>query len=91
MALFSQVYGGEARISTLRKLFPLMEDKKSLASSEERSQIKGKASLLAAVDYYVGLHSDIFVSASPGNMHNALVSLPSWFVHVNFTAHPTLS
>lgn len=69
-----QVYGGEARISTLRKLFPLMEDKKSLASSEERAQIKGKASLLAAVDYYVGMHSDIFISASPGNMHNALVS-----------------
>ncbi|KDP29763.1 hypothetical protein JCGZ_18698 [Jatropha curcas] len=68
-----KVYGGEARISTLRTLFPLMEDKKSLASSEERAQIKGKASLLAAVDYYVGLHSDIFISASPGNMHNALV------------------
>lgn len=51
-----------------------MEDKKSLASSEERARIKGKASLLAAVDYYVGMHSDIFVSASPGNMHNALVS-----------------
>lgn len=69
-----QVYGGEARISTLRELFPRMEDKKSLASSEERSEIKGKASLLAALDYYVGLHSDIFISASPGNMHNALVS-----------------
>ncbi|KAF5747326.1 O-fucosyltransferase family protein isoform 1 [Tripterygium wilfordii] len=68
-----KVYGGEARISTLRKLFPLMEDKKSLASSEERTRIKGKASLLAAVDYYVGMHSDIFISASPGNMHNALV------------------
>ncbi|KAK6923279.1 GDP-fucose protein O-fucosyltransferase [Dillenia turbinata] len=68
-----KVYGGEARISTLRKLFPLMEDKKSLASSEERAQIKGKASLLAAVDYYVSMHSDIFISASPGNMHNALV------------------
>ncbi|PPS17527.1 hypothetical protein GOBAR_AA03059 [Gossypium barbadense] len=68
-----KVYGGEARISTLRKLFPLMEDKKSLASSAERVHIKGKASLLAAVDYYVGMHSDIFVSASPGNMHNALV------------------
>lgn len=50
-----------------------MEDKKSLASSEERALIKGKASLLAAVDYYVGMHSDIFVSASPGNMHNAMV------------------
>ncbi|XP_007047791.2 PREDICTED: uncharacterized protein At1g04910 [Theobroma cacao] len=68
-----KVYGGEARISTLRELFPLMEDKKSLASSEERVHIKGKASLLAAVDYYVGMHSDIFVSASPGNMHNALM------------------
>ncbi|PIA52310.1 hypothetical protein AQUCO_01000285v1 [Aquilegia coerulea] len=49
-----KVYGGEARISTLRNLFPLMEDKKSLASTEERAKIKGKASLLAAVDYYVG-------------------------------------
>ncbi|XAR58167.1 hypothetical protein NMG60_11026572 [Bertholletia excelsa] len=68
-----KVYGGEARISTLRKLFPLMEDKKSLTSGEERAQIKGKASLLAAVDYYVGMHSDIFISASPGNMHNAMV------------------
>ncbi|KAM5577054.1 hypothetical protein ABKV19_007745 [Rosa sericea] len=68
-----KVYGGEARIANLRHLFPLMEDKKSLASSEERAQIKGKASLLAAVDYYVSMHSGIFVSASPGNMHNALV------------------
>ncbi|KAG8383609.1 hypothetical protein BUALT_Bualt04G0031700 [Buddleja alternifolia] len=67
-----KVYGGEARISTLRSLFPLMEDKKSLASSEERAQIQGKASLLAAVDYYVSMHSDIFISASPGNMHNAV-------------------
>lgn len=51
-----------------------MEDKKSLASPEERARIKGKASLLAALDYYVSMHSDIFISASPGNMHNALVS-----------------
>ncbi|KAM7523809.1 hypothetical protein LguiA_013711 [Lonicera macranthoides] len=68
-----KVYGGEARISTLRKLFPLMEDKKSLTSAAERVQIKGKASLLAAVDYYVSMKSDIFISASPGNMHNAMV------------------
>ncbi|CAK9186595.1 unnamed protein product [Ilex paraguariensis] len=68
-----KVYGGEARISTLRKLFPLMEDKKSIASVEERAKVQGKASLLAAVDYYVSMQSDIFISASPGNMHNALV------------------
>ncbi|KAL5173035.1 O-fucosyltransferase 39 [Glycine soja] len=63
-----KVYGGEARLATLSKLFPLMEDKKSLVSIEELAKVKGKASLLATVDYY----SDIFISASPGNMHNAL-------------------
>ncbi|KAL6012603.1 O-fucosyltransferase 39 [Asimina triloba] len=68
-----KVYGGEARVSALRDLFPLMEDKKSLSSAEEREKISGKASLLAAVDYYVSMHSDVFISASPGNMHNALV------------------
>lgn len=51
-----------------------MEDKKSLASVEERAKVEGRASLLAAVDYYVSMQSDIFISASPGNMHNALVS-----------------
>ncbi|XVF39640.1 hypothetical protein PTKIN_Ptkin01aG0049900 [Pterospermum kingtungense] len=68
-----KVYGGEARISTLRKLFPLMEDKKSLSSDKELAEVEGKASLLAAVDYYASLQSDIFISASPGNMHNALL------------------
>lgn len=68
-----KVYGGEARISALRQLFPFMEDKKSLASSHELSEVEGKASLLAALDYYVSMQSDIFISASPGNMHNALL------------------
>ncbi|KAK7410461.1 hypothetical protein VNO78_01260 [Psophocarpus tetragonolobus] len=69
-----KVYGGEARLATLSKLFPLMEDKKSLVSTEELAKVTGKASLLAAVDYYVSMHSDIFISASPGNMHNALAA-----------------
>ncbi|XP_072977412.1 O-fucosyltransferase 31-like [Typha angustifolia] len=68
-----KVYGGESRISSLRKLFPLMEDKKSLASEEELGKVEGKASLLAAVDYYVSMHSNVFISASPGNMHNAVL------------------
>ncbi|KAE8696001.1 mechanosensitive ion channel protein 2 [Hibiscus syriacus] len=41
--------------------------------ASHKGSYKGRASLLAAVDYYVAMHSDIFVSASPGNMHNALV------------------
>ncbi|KAH9604225.1 hypothetical protein KSS87_007245 [Heliosperma pusillum] len=68
-----KVYGGEARIAALRKMFPRMEDKRSLASSEERGKVEGKASLLAAVDYHVSVESDIFISASPGNMHNAML------------------
>ncbi|XP_071696035.1 O-fucosyltransferase 31-like [Rutidosis leptorrhynchoides] len=68
-----KVYGGEARISSLRKLFPLIEDKKSLASEKERAEVEGKASLLAAVDYYVSMHTNIFISASSGNMHNAML------------------
>ncbi|KAK1283676.1 hypothetical protein QJS10_CPB21g01174 [Acorus calamus] len=48
-----RVYGGEARISVLCKLFPLMEDKKSLTSEDELAKIKGKASLQTALDYYI--------------------------------------
>lgn len=84
--IYFQVYGGEERISALRKLFPLMEDKKSLSSVEERTKVEGKASLLAAVDYYVSMQSDIFISASPGNMHNALVSI----LHVTFISSERL-
>jgi hypothetical protein len=62
-------------LETLSKLFPFIEDKKSLVSEEQLAKVKGKASLLAAVDYYVSMHSDIFISASPGNMHNALVRI----------------
>jgi len=51
-----------------------MEDKRSLTTAEERANIEGKSSLLAAVDYLVSMESDIFISASPGNMHNAIVS-----------------
>ncbi|GKA64319.1 hypothetical protein Tco_0763925 [Tanacetum coccineum] len=71
----NSVYGGEARISALRKLFPLMDDNKSLASDKERAEVEGKASLLAAVDYYVSMHTDICISAPPGNMHNAKFNL----------------
>ncbi|KAJ4701456.1 O-fucosyltransferase family protein [Melia azedarach] len=73
-----KVYGGKARISTLQKLFPLLEDKKSIVSTQELAMVDGKASLLAAVDYYVSMQSDIFISASPGNMHNALVGHRSY-------------
>jgi hypothetical protein len=60
-----------------------MEDKKSLASDSELAKVQGKASLLAAVDYFVSIHSDVFISASPGNMHNAVVSRLRTLHHEN--------
>jgi len=68
-----QVYGGSARMELLHDLFPHMVDKHSLATADELRPFEGKASLLAAVDYHVSLHSNIFFSASRGNMHNNLV------------------
>ncbi|KAF6155043.1 hypothetical protein GIB67_035790 [Kingdonia uniflora] len=46
-----KVYGGEAR----------------LLSKEKGAKIEGKASLLAALDYYVSMQSEIFISTSPRN------------------------
>ncbi|KAI7748870.1 hypothetical protein M8C21_032791 [Ambrosia artemisiifolia] len=71
-----KVYGGEARIAALRQLFPYMEGKKSLASSAERAKIKGKASLSAAVDYYVSMHSDIFISAKYAQCYGRTPDVP---------------
>lgn len=68
-----QVYGGAARMDFLQKLFPGLVTKYTLATAEELQPFEGKASQLAAIDYYVSLHSNIFISASRGNMHNSLV------------------
>ena len=64
----------------LRQLFPYMQTKYSLTTHQEIAAFKNKASQLAALDYYVSLNSDVFISASPGNMHNALVSVGLYFL-----------
>ncbi|CAM6093665.1 unnamed protein product [Calypogeia fissa] len=69
-----KVYGGEGRMAHLRSIFPLMSDKYTLTTDAEIEPFKGKATQLAAIDYHVSLHSDAFMSASRGNMHNALVA-----------------
>ncbi|GJP32161.1 hypothetical protein CLOM_g16762 [Closterium sp. NIES-68] len=74
-----QVYGGEKRIAPLRRLFPWLEDKTSLATEEELRPFLGKASLLAALDFYVSRYSDVFVSASLGNMHNVMAAHRAYF------------
>jgi hypothetical protein len=82
-----QVYGGSARMEFLRTLFPGMETKHTLATAEELQPFEGKASQLAAIDYLVSLQSDIFMSASRGNMHNSLVRNRSQVIG-EFTVEP---
>lgn len=72
---FHRVYGGEARLAPLRRLFPLLQSKESLASPRELAPFRGRASLLAAVDVHVALHSDVFLSASAGNFGNVVAGL----------------
>ncbi|CAI0417544.1 unnamed protein product [Linum tenue] len=69
--------GGKAEKLALAKYRQVLWQGRTLASSEELAKVEGRASLLAAVDYYVSLKSDIFISASPGNMHNALTIRPN--------------
>ncbi|CAI5458006.1 unnamed protein product [Closterium sp. Yama58-4] len=74
-----QVYGGPSRMAALRRLFPNLEDKTTLATPEELRPFHGRASMLAALDFYVSMHSDVFVSTSAGNMHNVMAGYRAYF------------
>ncbi|KAL3685338.1 hypothetical protein R1sor_003360 [Riccia sorocarpa] len=84
-----KVYGGEARMAHLRNLFPNMFDKLSLATEAELEPFKDRSSQLAALDYHVCLHSDAFISASRGNMHNALLAHRA-YEHKGVTIKPDM-
>lgn len=84
-----RVYGGAPRMGALHNLFPLMKNKYSLSTEQEIAPFRHKASILAALDYYVSLQSDVFISASPGNMHNALVGHRT-YAGVKKTIRPNL-
>nr|GEU34267.1 hypothetical protein [Tanacetum cinerariifolium] len=69
-----EVYAGEAQFSALRKLFPQIKDKKSLGTSVERAQIKGKYSISTAVNYYISIRINFFLlSPLHDSVHNATV------------------
>ncbi|GBG67936.1 hypothetical protein CBR_g1055 [Chara braunii] len=82
-----KVYGGEERMTPLREMFPLIVNKTSLATAKELSYFTGHSTRLAALDYHVSLHADVFVSASAGNMYNVLAGHRA-FVGVKKTIKP---
>ncbi|KAF8404243.1 hypothetical protein HHK36_009125 [Tetracentron sinense] len=68
-----KIYKAEKYMAPLRKLFPLLETKDTLASPEELAPFKGHSSRLAALDYTVCLHSEVFVTTQGGNFPHFLM------------------
>lgn len=67
------IYKGEESMEPLRRMFPYIHSKDTLLSSEEHKQFEGFSSRLAALDYIVCLHSEVFVTTQGGNFPQILM------------------
>ncbi|RRT73675.1 hypothetical protein B296_00014110 [Ensete ventricosum] len=68
-----KIYNAEKYMAPLRQLFPLLETKETLASADELAPFKGHSSQLAALDYTVCAHSEVFVTTQGGNFPHFLM------------------
>ncbi|KAK3036005.1 hypothetical protein RJ639_031178 [Escallonia herrerae] len=67
------IYKADKYMAPLKQIFPRLETKETLASSEELAPFKGHSSRLAALDYTVCLHSEVFVTTQGGNFPHFLI------------------
>ncbi|KAG2304428.1 hypothetical protein Bca52824_033079 [Brassica carinata] len=67
------IYKADKYMAPLKQMFPLLQTKDTLASLEELAPFKGHSSRLAALDYTVCLHSEVFVSTQGGNFPHFLI------------------
>ncbi|CAA0815308.1 O-fucosyltransferase family protein [Striga hermonthica] len=63
-----EIYGGERRLSSLKKSYPNLVRKETLLEPSDLRYFQNHSSQMAAVDYLVSLESDIFVPTYDGNM-----------------------
>ncbi|GER27538.1 O-fucosyltransferase family protein [Striga asiatica] len=68
-----KIYKVEKHMAPLKQMFPRLETKDTLASPEELAPFVGYSSRLAALDYTVCLHSEVFVTTQGGNFPHFLV------------------
>ncbi|KAL8188871.1 hypothetical protein R6Q57_029626 [Mikania cordata] len=68
-----KIYETDKNIAPLKKMFPLLHSKDSLATSDELSSFKGYFSRLAALDYIVCFFSEVFVTTQGGNFPHFLM------------------
>ncbi|KAJ9145955.1 hypothetical protein P3X46_028280 [Hevea brasiliensis] len=67
------IYKADKFMAPLKRMFPRLETKDTLATTEELAPFKGHSSRLAALDYTVCLHSEVFVTTQGGNFPHFLM------------------
>ncbi|CAI8616747.1 unnamed protein product [Vicia faba] len=68
-----RIYNAEKTMAPLLQMFPNLHTKETLASEEELAQFKSYSSRMAAIDYTVCLHSEVFVTTQGGNFPHFLL------------------
>ncbi|CAK7344865.1 unnamed protein product [Dovyalis caffra] len=67
------IYKADKYMAPLKQMFPRLETKDTIATDEELAPFKGHSSRLAALDYTVCLHSEVFVTTQGGNFPHFLM------------------
>ncbi|KAI5353271.1 PREDICTED: At1g04910 [Prunus dulcis] len=68
-----KIYNAEKTMAPLLEMFPNLQTKEMLASDEELAPFKNFSSRMAATDYTVCLHSEVFVTTQGGNFPHFLM------------------
>ncbi|KAB2620019.1 hypothetical protein D8674_036979 [Pyrus ussuriensis x Pyrus communis] len=68
-----KIYNAEKSMAPLLEMFPNLQTKEMLASEEELAPFKNYSSRMAAIDYTVCLHSEVFVTTQGGNFPHFLI------------------
>ncbi|XP_021896150.1 uncharacterized protein At1g04910 isoform X1 [Carica papaya] len=68
-----KIYNAEKTMAPLLEMFPNLQTKETLASDEELAPFKNFSSRMAAIDYTVCLHSEVFVTTQGGNFPHFLM------------------
>ncbi|KAL0288452.1 UNVERIFIED_CONTAM: protein ESMERALDA 1 [Sesamum calycinum] len=68
-----KIYDSERHMAPLLEMFPLLQTKETLASADELAPFQNYSSRMAAIDYTVCLHSEVFVTTQGGNFPHFLL------------------
>ncbi|KAL6577582.1 Protein ESMERALDA 1 [Orobanche minor] len=68
-----KIYDSERYMAPLLEMFPLLQTKEMLASADELAPFQNYSSRMAAIDYTVCLHSEVFVTTQGGNFPQFLL------------------